>query len=81
MRHIMSHQYSKLGTPQKERCPMFELLLLIGFLYAGFFPPTPASATRETHRKTIDTYQHSPDQQHHRCWLVLKKLAQKINDC
>ncbi len=58
---------------------MFELLLLIGFLYAGFFPPTPTN--RQTHRNTVDFCQHPPAQQHHRSWLVLKKLAQKINGC
>lgn len=60
---------------------MFELLLLIGFLYAGFFPPTPAPANRERHRKTVDFCQRSPDQQHRRTWVALKKLAQKINGC
>ena len=60
---------------------MFELLLLIGFLYAGFFPPTPTPANHERHRKTVDFRHPSPDQQNRRSWVGLKKLAQKINGC
>jgi hypothetical protein len=51
---------------------MFELLLLIGFLYAGFFPPTPAPAKPEP-----------PHQKEHygRSWLKPKKLVKKNNNC
>lgn len=60
---------------------MFELLLLIGFLYAGFFPPVPATANHERSSKTFDSCQKAPDQRPCRSWVILKKLAQKINGC
>ncbi|ABI81892.1 hypothetical protein Pcar_3272 [Syntrophotalea carbinolica DSM 2380] len=39
---------------------MFELLLLIGFLYAGFFPPTPAPHPSKTASRPLDDRQ-APD--------------------
>ncbi len=60
---------------------MFELLLLIGFLYAGFFPPVPEPANRKRYRNTVDSSQHTPDQRPRRSRLAFKKLARKINNC
>lgn len=39
---------------------MFELLLLIGFLYAGFFPPTPAPTPPQTASHSLND-RHAPE--------------------
>jgi len=60
---------------------MFELLLLIGFLYAGFFPPV-ASPTRA--KAGIDTphyCQNRGKNRHHTRPQNVKKLEHKKRDC
>lgn len=60
---------------------MFELLLLIGFVYAGFFPPVPASTRTEKTSLKKNSYHLAVSRKHHPTWVKLKKLAHKKRIC
>lgn len=68
------------GDTNKE-VSMFELLLLIGFLYAGFFPPVPSpsrsgkTSGTGSHRRFITRWLHPNP------WMTLKKLVGKKRVC
>jgi hypothetical protein len=70
----------KTGGTNKE-VPMFELLLLIGFVYAGFFPPVPASVRTEKTCLKKKPHHLAGSRKHHTTWVTLKKLVHKKRIC
>lgn len=54
---------------------MFELLLLIGFLYAGFCPPVDIPRESDAPRRRRAPRLYLPG------WVRLKKLVQKNSGC
>jgi hypothetical protein len=70
----------KTGGTNKE-VPMFELLLLIGFVYAGFFPPVPASIRAEKTSPKKNRHHLSGSRKSHPTWVALKKVVHKKRIC